>query len=73
MPSVGQYSVFKQTKKQKEKVNICLWSLPTELALFCQDISLFTPFLGTCSIQVGKAKPDQQIQFLNAPSEARLD
>lgn len=44
MPSVGQYSVFKQTKKQKEKVNICLWSLPTELALFCQDISLFTPF-----------------------------
>lgn len=71
MPSVGQYSVFKQTKKEKKKVIICLWSLPTELSLFCQDVSFFTPFLGTCSIQVRKAKPDQQKHFFNAPSEAR--
>lgn len=58
-----------QTNKQSKKVNISLWSLPTELELFHQDVFLFIPFLGTCSIQAGKAKPDWQIPFIHALSE----
>lgn len=57
----------KQTK-QESKHQFVVIAYRT-LELFHQDVFLFIPFLGTCSTQVGKPKPDWKIPFIHALSE----